>query len=806
MTISGFTTPSGLSAKEAQKRLAQFGPNAIGVKKAFSPFFDFLLKFKNPLVLLLLGAALLSFFVGEAKSATIIVAIIVCSVGLDFFNTYRSQKAIDFLRAKVRVTVEVVRDNESKRVELLYVVLGDIVLLDAGDIVPADGALLFAKDFFVNESSLTGESFPVEKEKDSLLYMGSSVVTGNAVLEVRATGKNTKYSNIAKLLGQEFPTEFDKNMQDLGFLMMKITSVLVVLIFFVNAFLGHGVLDSVLFAVALAVGITPELLPMIFALTLSRGSLEMSKRGVIVKKLSSIESFGSMDILCTDKTGTLTENRIVLIQSINGENQPSENVFLYAYVSSMYHTGFQSPLDEAIKVRKSLDISAYKKIDEIPFDYARKRDSVVMEHGSDRILISKGAPEELFAACAWYETERTAFSAEYLARTRNVFNELSAQGFRVLAIAIKKIHDSRTVYSKDDEEHMVFLGFVAFMDPPKKTVPLTLQLLKQYGVHIKVLTGDNLLITQKIAKEIHLEVQGILLSSEIDALTDDALAVKAENTTLFVRVSPEQKMRIIKALQKKGHVVGYLGDGINDAPSLRAADIGISVNNAIDVAKESADIILLRKNLHELIEGIIVGRETFVNTTKYLKMTLSSNLGNVFTMAIGSLLLPFFPALPVQILLGNLLVDVSQVAIPLDNVDKRDIAKPEKFNLSFLRNFMLSFGPLNTAFDLFTFGLLFYVFHFAFGAFQAGWFIENVGQIFALFVIRTTRIPFFQSKPSKYLLFGVFATVFVGWTIPFTNWGRFFNFSPIPVFFLPLIAGILLCYVVSVWLLQRKLS
>jgi len=686
------------------------------------------------------------------------------------------------------------------------IVPGDVVRLTPGDIIPADGIILEAKDFFVNEAALTGESFPLEKTPDVEVMMGTSVMAGEATMKVVSTGAKTKFSGIAKSLTEaENPTEFDKGIKDFSILIMRITFILVIFIFFVIALLKHDVLQAFLFAMALAVGLTPELLPMIIALNLSKGSLIMAKKGVIVKKLSSIQNFGNMDVLCTDKTGTLTEDRIVLVRYIDIDGEVSENVYLNAYVSSNFRTAYKNPLDTAIKEYKKIDIKDYTKIDEIPFDYKRKRDSIVVEHEGKRFLVAKGATDEMLDSCKYSLNSKNIMNATDKKKIVYLYESLSADGYRVLAIARKDDLTEKSAYDSDEETDMIFLGFMAFLDPAKKDVTATLNRLEQYGIEIKILTGDNEFVTKKIASEIQLNVKGLVLGADIEKMNDQELSEVLDHTTIFARLNPDQKKRIILSLQKNGHVVGYMGDGINDAPSLRAADVGISVNNAVDVAKESADLILLKKSLEDLVEGILQGRRIFANTLKYLMMALSSNFGNMFSMAGASIFFTFLPMLPTQILFNNLLYDASQFAIPLDNVDDEFILKPRKLDMKFIKKFMYVFGSASSIFDLLTFLTLYFAFHFSGSAFQTGWFIESIAtQTLVIYVIRTRLKPFSQSSPSKALVFSTLGAVLIGWVIIYTPLAKLFRFTPLALLPVLAIISIVLVYLVVVELIKRQ--
>jgi Mg2+-importing ATPase len=803
--MSGNTTPSGLTHHEAEARLAQYGRNVVAGNKNFSATEHLVRQFTNPLVMILIFAALISAATGERVSAGIIILIVIFSAAIDFTNTYKSEKAAEALKRRVMITATVMRDGGEEELPIAEIVPGDIVVLKPGDIVPADGKVLQSKDFFINESSLTGESFPVEKIVGAETYMGSSAISGNGLIEVTLTGARTKFGAIAHSLSERAgTTEFDRNIKDFSVLVMKVTFALVIVVFFINALFKHDVLESFLFATALAVGLTPELLPMIIALNLSKGSLTMAKHGVIVKRLSAIQNFGSMDVFCTDKTGTLTEDRIELVKYLDGEGRPSDTVLLHAYLSSLFHTGIANPFDKAVKEFRTIDIDSYVKIDEIPFDFTRKRDSIVVENADGRKLISKGAPEEIFTVCKSYENADMAYAGKNAAAALAQYRALSADGFRVLAVATRAVDADKNTYERSEEHDMTFVGFVAFYDPPKKTVGETLKKIRDYGIEVKIITGDNELVTKKITDTIGLPVKGVLLGSEMAELGDDALRIRAEQTTIFARVNPIEKLRIIRTLRRNGHVVGYLGDGINDAPSLKAADVGISVNNAVDVAKESADLILLHKNLTELTHGVIEGRRTFANTLKYLMMSLSSNFGNMFSVAGASVFLPFLPMLPTQILLNNLIYDVSQFTIPMDNVDDEELRAPRRMSIDFIKKFMWVFGPLSSVFDFVTFGLLFFVFKFGDGPFQTGWFIESLAtQTFVIYVIRTRKLPFIQSRPSAPLFYSILAAVVIGWTVAQSALGKLFNFVPLPPSALAAVTLIVVCYLITVEIVKR---
>ena len=703
------------------------------------------------------------------------------------------------------LTAAVLRDGKEVEIPFCEIVPDDVVVLNVGDIIPADGTVSMVRDFFVNESQLTGESFPVDKEEGAEIFMGSSVTTGKAYLTVVATGHNTKFSHIAEsLLKKEVPTEFDRGISEFSVLIMKITLGLVFCIFLIDIIFKHNLFDSFLFAVALAVGLTPELLPMIITLNLSKGSLAMAKQGVIVKRLSAIQNFGNMDILCTDKTGTLTEDKITLVKYVDGKGVDSDSVLLGAYLNSFFSSGFKSPLDTAIRDFKTLDTSTYTKIDEVPFDYVRRRDSVVVSLNDVHYLIAKGAPEQVIDACVSYGDDKTPLVDAVHDEILATYKSLSNDGFRLLGVAQKTISLTQKEYSKEDETGMTFLGFIAFFDPPKESVGDTLKRLEEYGVEIKILTGDNELVTQKVMQEISLPSKGILMGSDIEHLTDSALAAKVGDITVFARVSPDQKERIIHALRSHGHVVGYLGDGINDAPPLRAADVGISVNNAVDVAKDTADLILLEKSLETLIEGIAEGRKTFANTLKYLMMDLSSNFGNMFSMAGASALFTFLPMTAPQILLNNLLYDSSQLAIPTDNVDKSYMIKPRRFEIRFIKLFMFIFGPISSIFDFATFFILVGVYHFSGASFQTGWFLESIiTQTLVVYVIRTKKIPFLESSPSRALVATTLGAVVVAWSIVYLPIHSLFGLEPLGISPVLSILGLTVIYLVMIEFAKR---
>jgi Mg2+-importing ATPase len=817
------TSDSGLSSQEAENRLRVYGLNELAKRKRRTGVVEFLFHIGNPLVIILLLAGLVSGYFGDRLDAAIIFSIVLLSVSLDVYQESKAQTAAEALRERVVTTATVLRGGQKKEVTLSEVVPGDIEYLSAGDMVAADARVISAKDLFLDQSALTGESFPVEKtitppkaedasitEWDNCLFFGTSVVSGTGTAVVLKTGKWTEYGKIAqRLVTREPETEFERGLRRFSFLIIEVTSLLVLFVFLVRAArFPADPLESLLFAVALAVGLTPELLPMIVTVNLSRGAIAMSKKGVIVKRLVSIQNLGNMDVLCTDKTGTLTENKITLVLHVDIQGLDDERVLLYSYLNSYYETGLKSPLDAAILRYKDISVEGYQKVDEVPFDFTRKRVSVVVEYERQRFMIAKGAPEEITKACSYAELAGIVYdmTGELQKKIEEEYYDLSAKGFRVLGVAYKKLRQEKQVYTVKDESDMVFLGFVAFMDPPKETARESLQLLKKAGVELKILTGDNELVTRKTAEHLDFEIKGVVLGSEIAQMNDDALARVAEKANIFVRVTPAQKDRIMSALKRNGHVVGFLGDGINDAPSIKTADVGVSVENAVDVAKESADIILLRTSLRVLHDGVLEGRKTFGNTMKYIMMGISSNFGNMFSAAGASLFLSFPPMLAKQILLNNLLYDMSELTIPTDNVDEEYIEKPKRLNVSYIRNFMIYFGPISSIFDFLTFYIMLHVFNAWNNAklFQTAWFIESLcTQTLVIFAIRTRQSPFFKSKPSMALLISTFLVVAVSMLLPFTPLSGWFEFVEPPVTFYLFLALFVGAYLVLVEVLKR---
>jgi Mg2+-importing ATPase len=758
--------------------------------------------FKSPLVIILVLAGTISAFLGDWVNAGIIYFVVGMSVILGFYQESKAENAAAILQARIRTTATVSRDGQRVEIPVTDVVPGDIVYLSPGDLVPADGKVLSAKDLFVDQAALTGESFPAEKnstpdleskddvDRADLAFMGTSIVSGNGVVIITKTGSSTAYGEIAKeLVGKVPETEFDRGLRRFGYLIMQVTLLLVIFVFFINALFKRDVLTSLLFSVALAVGLTPELLPMIVTINLSTGAMAMASKGVIVRKLSTIQNFGSMDILCTDKTGTLTENKITLTSHVDINNQDSDDVLLLAELNSSFQSGLRTPLDNAILTHESLDLTKYGRVDEIPFDFMRRRVSVIVAESSKLLLISKGATIEMLAACGFYEdsNQELPINDNIKRKGQAQYEQLSKEGRRILAVARKEV-DKKPSYTVNDETGMVFVGLLTFTDPPKQSAPASLQLLEESGIGLKILTGDNEFVATHICDQLNIKVTGIVTGDELRKTNDSALLRVVEETNVFARVTPDQKDRIMVALRKNGHVVGFMGDGINDAASIRTADVGISVDNAVDVAKAAADIILLQNDLTVLAQGVQEGRKTLGNSMKYIMMGTSSNFGNMFSAAGASLFLPFLPMLPSQILLNNLLYDISELAIPTDNVDSEYLKTPHRWDMHFVREFMAFFGPVSSVFDYLTFGVMLFVFAAPPALFQTAWFLESIStQSLVIFVIRTKRTPFYRSRPSKPLIISTLATVIVPMLLPFSPLGPLLGLViPPPTFFLAL--------------------
>ncbi len=812
----------GLTSVEASARLTRFGPNLFRDRQERSALAQFLARFKNPLVIVLLVASAISAFTGEVANFLIISFIVLMSVTLDFVQEYRAGKAAERLRLAVSVRATVMRDSRRMELMVAEVVPGDIVLLSAGDMVPADGVVLEARDLFVKQVLLTGEPYPVEKKPSlpsadaidlqdaaNAVFAGTSVISGSARVLVVKTGTGTAIGAIADSISREPPpTAFEIGARRFGMLIMRLTVLLVLFVLLVNAMFHRPWLESFLFAVALAVGLTPELLPMVVSVTLSRGALRMAGKRVVVKRLAAIQNLGSMDVLCTDKTGTLTEAKIRLERHVDAQGRPSQRVLELAYFNSFFETGLKSPLDDAILEHKSIDASGWKKVDEVPFDFERRRVSVLLDDGRERLLVVKGAPDEIVDLCALCEepeaNRHSPVDEAARERIRARYHALESEGFRVLGIAWREVPPDHPHAVVGDETELVFAGFAAFLDPPKASAGAALSALRDSGVAIKIVSGDSERVTEHICAELKIPVIGVLTGREIAQMDDHALRVRVETANLFCRVNPSQKDRVILALKARGHVVGYLGDGINDAPPLHSADVGISVDSAVDVAKEAADIILLEHDLHVLHDGVVEGRRTFANIMKYIMMGTSSNFGNMFSMAGASLILPFLPMLPTQILLNNILYDVSEIPIPLDEVDPEEVRSPRVLDMAFIRNFMFVIGPISSVFDFLTFYVMLVVLNAGEALFQTGWFVESLTtQVLVIFIIRTRGNPL-KSRAHPLLTATSLAVVTIAAVLPFTPVGTFFGFVPPPARFYFILAAMVVTYLVIVEAAKRR--
>ncbi len=809
---------AGLTAAEAIERLKRFGPNEPVAAKLSGPLLQFLHFCTNPLVLILLVASAVSGVLGHAVDAIIIAAMVIMSIALNFFQAYRSERAVRRLREQVAPNATVMRDAKWIELPRREVVPGDLVRLAAGDLVPADARLLVSQDLHIQQGALTGESMPVEKfvpkvpsdtfdaTRPDLVFLGTSVVSGTATARVTATGPNTAFGDIAAKLSERPPeTEFDRGTRQFGNLIMKTVLFLVLFILLVSVAMHRNAMESLLFAVALAVGLTPEFLPMITTVTLSMGALKMARSKVIVKHLEAIENFGSIEVLCSDKTGTLTSGAMELDRSIDPFGQPSERAFLLGSVNSYFDTGIRSPLDAAILRRPCASLEQHEKLDEIPFDFERRRLSIAVAKDGVNLLITKGAPEAVLAVSTSLEVDGlvSAMGDAERQRCEEVFRRLSSEGLRVLAVAYREL-THRMAIRHEDERDLTLVGFLTFLDPPMEDVVAAIEALKADGVRIKILTGDNELVTRHICEQVGIACRKIYLGSDLASMNDLALQHVAEEADVFARVSPGQKNRIIRALMERDYVVGFLGDGINDAPSLHTADVGISVAGAVDVAKDAADIILLERHLSVLHAGIIEGRKAFGNVFKYILMGTSSNFGNMFSMAAAALFLPFLPMLPTQILLNNFLYDLAQVTIPTDNVDPAYIRAPQRWNVRAIRNFMLVIGPLSSIYDFLTFAILLMVFHSSAAFFHTGWFVESLAtQTLVLFVIRTAGRPW-SNRPSVPLATTTIVIVLIGLGLPFSPLATRLGFVPLPATFFGFLIGAVATYLILVELVKAR--
>ncbi len=805
------TSLQGLTHPEAEQRLAAYGSNRLKPQKRSGVLTLLLSQFKSPIILILLFATGLSFFLHDAVDALIILTIVLVSGLLGFWQERGAANAIAKLLAMVRVQATVLRDGLSQEIPVEAIVPGDIVVLDAGDMISGDGLVLESKDLFVDEATLTGETYPAEKNagvlatetplgrRTNALWMGTHVVSGNARMLVVHTGKKTEFGQISERLKlRPRETEFEHGVSRFGYFLMEVTLILVVLIFAVNVYLNRPVLNSFLFSLALAVGLTPQLLPAIISINLAHGAKRMALAKVIVKRLAAIENFGSMNILCSDKTGTLTEGTVHVQSALDVKGEPSEKTLFYAYLNAIFETGFSNAIDEAIRTYRRFDTSEYQKLDEIPYDFVRKCLSILVAKGNTHLMVTKGALANVLSICTSAETAEGAVVDMAAAREQiqKHFEEFSRKGFRTLGIAYRDLGSESSIRTTH-ETGMTFLGFLVLFDPPKTDVVNTIHQLRDLGVNLKIITGDNHLVAANVGQQVGLGNSGVLTGSDLHNLSDEALLKKVTQVDIFSEVEPNQKERLILALRKVGNVVGYLGDGINDASALHAADVGISVNGAADVAKEAADIVLMEKDLGVLEQGVREGRITFANTLKYVFMATSANFGNMFSMAGVSLFLPFLPLLPKQILLTNLLTDFPEMTIANDTVDNEMVQRPRRWDLRFIRKFMITFGLLSSVFDYLTFGALLYILHATTDQFRTGWFLESVISAALIVLVIRSRRPFFKSKPGKYLSMATFLILIVTLCLPYTPLARLFGFSRLPLSFLLLLGLIVILYIGS---------
>ncbi len=848
---------------EVQQRLLRYGSNLLKPKKKSDALTLLLAQFKSPIILILIFAAGLSFFLRNPMDATIILVIVLVSGFLGFWQERGAANAVEKLYAIVQIKTTVVRNGNSEEVPIEEVVPGDIVFIKASDVIPGDSLLLESKDLFVDEATLTGETYPVEKaigilppetplsQRTNSLFMGTHVVSGSARAVVIQTGKETEFGKVSERLKLRPPeTEFEHGVRRFGYLLMEITLVLVIAIFAINVYFARPVIDSFLFALALAVGLTPTLLPAIISINLAHGAKRMALNKVIVKRLASIENFGSMNVLCSDKTGTLTEGVVKLHSALNVDGHESEKVLRYAFLNASYETGFMNPIDEAIRKYREFDLSGYKKLDEVPYDFIRKRLSILIlrphqtpdfgtgteaplsinpepstraqaegqtpgfrpgkaegliSKGDTHLMVTKGALSNVLAVCSSAEIAegRIVEIATVKEQVQQHLEEFSRKGFRTLGVAYKDV-GSNTVISREQEADMIFFGFLILFDPPKPGIIETIRELKHLGVSLKIITGDNRLLAANVSQQVELLNPHILTGGDLHQMGDEALLRRVNDVDVFAEVEPNHKERIILALKKAGHVVGYMGDGINDASALHTADVGISVDSAVDVAKEAADIVLLEKDLNVLVQGVREGRMTFANTLKYVFMASSANFGNMFSMAGASLFLPFLPLLPKQILLTNLLTDFPEMTIATDSVDRELVEKPRRWNIRFIRNFMLTFGILSSIFDYLTFGVLLLILHATTNQFRTGWFLESVISASVTVLVIRTRKAFFRSKPGKYLLIATLLIVVVTILFPFTPLAELLGFQPLPMTILLVIGMIVVLYILAAEITKRS--
>ena len=835
------SSSNGLAAEAAAAKLRTVGPNAVATGGRQSVLMDLLHRCRNPLVVQLLVIAAVSYLMDDIRSTVVVGGMVFLSVFLSYFQEARSSRAVEKLQKLVKTTVTVLREGKETEVPLEEIVPGEVVVLTAGSLIPADVRIIAAKDFFVTQSALTGESMPVEKNADAsqppgrapfeftnACFMGTNVLSGSARGVVVETGTRTNFGTLAeKLLSKREATSFDRGVSAFTWLMIRFMLVMVSLTFLIVGLTKHDWAEALLFALSVAVGLTPEMLPMIMTVCLSKGALMMSRKKVIVKHLHAIQNFGAMDVLCTDKTGTLTQDHIVLERYVDVTNRQSEDVLRYAYMNSFYQTGLRNLLDRAILAHSDLDVERNcRKVDEIPFDFKRRRMSVVIDYEDRHVLICKGAVEEVAGVCENYQVDEDINPLIRLIRDdlMDEYRHLSAEGYRVLAIAYREFDRTKQTFAVADENNLTLLGYIAFFDPPKETSARAIDALTRSGVTVKILTGDNELVTQKVCRDVGMPITKVMTGPQLAALDEEGFKRAVDEANVMARLTPDQKEQVIKTLRAKGHVVGFMGDGINDVLAMKAADVGISVDTAVDVAKESADIILLEKSLLVLEDGIIEGRKVFGNIIKYIKMGASSNFGNMFSVLGGAYFLPFLPMAPIQVLVNNLLYDFSQVGIPLDHVDDEYLTKPRRWNIKSIQNFMFFIGPISSIFDYATFFLMLYFFGCAaFSAtgtpeldkayleklFHTGWFVESLlTQTLIVHIIRTYRIPFIQSRASRTMTFTTLLIMAIGIWLPFSPLANYIGLVPLPGIFFVWLAGFLLAYsvlthTVKMWFARR---
>lgn len=804
------SSATGLTDREAKQRLIKYGTNSLKQQQKSSAIGLLINQFKSPIVLILIFAAGLSIFLKDRTDAIIILTIVLASGLLGFWQERGASDAVEKLLALVQVKATVLRSGRSQEIPHEDVVPGDIVLLTAGDSIPGDCLVLESKDLSVDEAALTGETYPADKmsgvvpesaglsERTNTLYMGTHVISGSAQAVVVGTGKQTEFGKVSERLKLRPPeTEFERGLSKFGYFLMEVTLILVVLIFVANVYLKRPVLESFLFSLALAVGLTPQLLPAIVSVNLARGAKQMAKKQVIVKRLAAIENFGSMNVFCTDKTGTLTEGEVKIHAAIDPTGKDSDRVLFYAYLNAASESGYANPIDIAIRQHQTFDISSYQKLDEVPYDFHRKRLSILFASNNSQLIITKGALKNILEVCATVEITpgQIVDISDERQQLQQQAEELGEKGFRVLGVAYRVF--DKASFSKADETNMTFLGYLALFDPPKAGIADTLQEMQALGITPKMITGDSRAVAMSIIRQIGLPATQVLTGSELRQISDEALMQRVQRTNVFAEVEPNQKERIIISLKKAGNVVGYMGDGINDASALHAADVSISVESAVDVAKEAADIVLMQKDLNVLINGVKEGRITFANTLKYVFMATSANFGNMFSMAGISLFIPFLPLLPSQILLTNLLTDFPELTIATDRVDRELVSKPRRMDIKFIRNFMVVFGLLSSVFDYLTFGALLLLLHAQPEQFRTGWFIESTISASLVVLVVRTRQSILNSKPGKYLFWATFATVATALIIPFTPLAPLLGFQALPLRFLLVLGAIVALYVIA---------